>query len=126
MPTDLRGHAENVGVILDESSHASQTSQGSRRLVSVDDTKLRHPDREFFVASVPSVKDKTVTRTVHGLQRPLLLLDVENEHILLVVLPMAGRLPQLAVVHVGRDDCDNTSERIKEHKMRAHLLGNRA
>ena len=41
---------------------------------------------------------------VHGFQAELVLLDGEGEHVILVVLPMAGRLPQLGVVHVGRAD----------------------
>ena len=50
-----------------------------------------------------------MTGTVHGFQGESLLLYVEGEHVLRVVLPMAGGLPQLAVVDVGRDDFLETS-----------------
>lgn len=43
-----------------------------------------------------------VTRAVHGLEGEGLLLHFEGEHVLAVVLPVSGGLPQLAVVDVGR------------------------
>lgn len=45
-----------------------------------------------------------MTRAVHGLQSPLLLLNIQHEHIILVVLPVSGSLPELAVIHVGRNN----------------------
>jgi hypothetical protein len=46
------------------------------------------------------VEDETVSRTVHGLESELLLLDLEAEHVIGVVVPMAGGLPQSRVVNV--------------------------
>lgn len=43
-----------------------------------------------------------VARAVHGLEGEGLLLHLEGEHVLAVVLPVPGGLPQLAVVDVGR------------------------
>ena len=54
----------------------------------MDDTELSHPNRQFLVTSISRVKDETVSRTVHGLERPFLLLDVEREHVIVVVLPV--------------------------------------
>ena len=45
----LRGHAEDVRVVPDKTAHASQTREGTRRLVSVEDTKLGHADGELPV-----------------------------------------------------------------------------
>ncbi len=42
------------------------------------------------------------TGAVHGFEAELLLLDVDEEHVLLVVVCMPARLPQVKVVHVGR------------------------
>ena len=91
-------------IILHESPHAGETGQSARRLVPVDDTKLGHADRELLVAAVARVEDEAVAGAVHRLQRPLLLLDVEHEHVVLVVLPVAGGLPEPGVEHVRRDD----------------------
>lgn len=43
-----------------------------------------------------------MSRAVHGFEGEGLLLHLEGEHVLAVVLPVAGGLPQLAVVDVGR------------------------
>jgi hypothetical protein len=102
--TYLRGHAEYVGVILYESSDTSQASKGTAGFIPVDDTEFSHSDRELLVTSISRVKDQAVTRTVHRLQRPFLLLNVENEHVVLVVLPVTRGFPEFRVVHVGRDD----------------------
>ncbi len=43
-----------------------------------------------------------MSRAVHGLEGEGLLLYLEGEHVLTVVLPVTGGLPQLTVVDVGR------------------------
>ena len=43
-----------------------------------------------------------MSRAVHGFEGEGLLLHLEGEHVLAVVLPVAGGLPQLSVVDVGR------------------------
>jgi hypothetical protein len=40
----------------------------------------------MMMMTIPMTKEETVTRTVHRLHTPLLLLDIEHEHVLLVVL----------------------------------------
>lgn len=97
-------------VVLNEPAHARQAREGARRLVTVDDPELGHADREFFVTAVARIEDQAVPRAVHRLERPRLLLDRQREHVVLVVLPVAGRLPQLAVVHVRRDDWQAVSK----------------
>lgn len=44
-----------------------------------------------------------VSRAVHGLKSEDLLLHLEGKHVLTVVLPVAGSLPQFAVVDVWSD-----------------------
>ena len=68
----------------------------------MDNTKLCHPDRELLVTSIPRVKDETMPRAVHRFQGPLLLLDVEREHVVFVVLPVSGSFPEFAIVHIRR------------------------
>ena len=50
------------------------------------------------------VENQAVTRAIHGLQTKLLLFHVDLEHVFRVVIPVTGRLPQLGIVNVGRDD----------------------
>jgi hypothetical protein len=100
----LAGHAEDMGVVLHEPTDTSETGQSTRGLVAVDDAELGHANRQLLVATIPRVEDQGMARAIHGLERPLLLLDVEGEHVIVVVLPVTRRLPKLAVVHIWRDD----------------------
>jgi hypothetical protein len=70
----------------------------------MDDTELGHPNGKLLVASVSRVEDQTVSWAVHRFEGPFLFLDVEQEHVIFVVLPMARCLPELGVIHVRRDD----------------------
>lgn len=99
-PSHLRRHAEDVGIILHEPPHAGQPRQSATRFVSMDDTELGHADGQLLVTPVPRVEDQTVAGTVHGLESPFLLLDVEHEHVVFVVLPVSGGFPEFGVVHV--------------------------
>ena len=67
-------------------------------------SELGHPDGELLVRSLPRVEDEAVTGTVHGLESELGLLDVEQEHVVLVVVVVTGLLPEIDVEHVGGDD----------------------
>jgi hypothetical protein len=60
----------------------------------MDDAKLGHPYRQFFVATIARIEDQTVARTIHGLERPFFLLNVQSKHVIFVVLPVTGRFPQ--------------------------------
>ena len=100
----LRWHTEHVRVILHESPDPRQPSERARRLVPMDNTKFRHPDRELLVTPIPRVKDETMPRAVHRFQSPLLLLDIEREHVILVILPMSRSLPEFAIVHIRGDN----------------------
>lgn len=91
---ELRGHAEDVRVVLHEPPHAREPGERAARFVAVDDPEFGHPDGELFVAPVARVEDEAVARAVHGFQRPFLLLDVQNEHVILVVLPVTRGLPE--------------------------------
>lgn len=70
----------------------------------MDNTELGHADGQFLVAPISAVEDQTMPRTIHGLETPFLLFDVQDEHIVFVVLPVAGGFPEFGVEHVGGDD----------------------
>ena len=57
----------------------------------------------FLSFIVPTLKNlaSPVSGAVHGLEGEGLLFCLEGEHVLTVVLPVSGGLPQLAVVDVG-------------------------
>jgi hypothetical protein len=45
-----------------------------------------------------------VSRAIHGLESVSFLLDLKAEHVIGIMFPMAGGLPQLGVVNVWGDD----------------------
>jgi hypothetical protein len=96
-------HAKHMCVILNETAHSCQASQRATCLVSMDDAKLGHSYRQFFVASIARIKDQTVARTIHGLERPFFFLNIQGEHVIFIVLPVTGRFPEFGVEHVRRD-----------------------
>jgi hypothetical protein len=69
----------------------------------VDDAELGHSYGQFFVATITGIEDQTVTRTIHGFEGPFFFLNVQHEHVILVILPVPGRFPELGVEHVGGD-----------------------
>lgn len=71
----------------------------------MQNSEFGHSDREFLVAAIPRIEDKTMPGAVHGFQAPFLLLNVKSEHVVFVVLPMAGGFPELAAEHIGGDHC---------------------
>lgn len=97
-------HTKHMCIILHEPPHPRQPRQRTARLIPMYDSKLGHPNRQLLVRPVARVEDEAVTRTVHRLETPFLFLDVEREHIVFVVLPVTGGLPEFGMVHVGGDD----------------------
>jgi hypothetical protein len=70
----------------------------------VEDAEVSHSPGEVTEVHVLVGKNLAVTGAVHGLEAEHLLLDLEGEHVLLVVSPVTGLLPQVGLVHVGRHD----------------------
>lgn len=101
---DLLGHAENVGVVLLEAADAGQASEGTRELVTMEDTKVGETDGQLTVGALAGAENQAVTGAVHGLDGPILVLALEGKHTLLVVLPVTRGTPQVNVVNVGGDD----------------------
>jgi hypothetical protein len=89
----------------------------------MNNAKFGHPNRKLLVAPISRVKNQTVTWAVHGFEGPFLLLDVEQEHVIFVVLQMARGLPDFAVVHVGRNHYDIIGMSIWRELGSAYLPG---
>lgn len=88
----IRG-TEDVRVVLNEPPYTRQTAQRSACLVSVENTEFGEPEGKLPVTALPAVEYEAVTWAVHGFESEFLLFDVETEHVLRVVLPVAGGLP---------------------------------
>ena len=98
---DLVGGAENVGVVLRKAAHAQQPVQHARALPAIDGAELGQPDGQLAVAAQRRLVNQDVAGAVHGLQ---LVGDVfvfhGGEHVLAVVVEVAGGLPQVLPQHV--------------------------
>jgi hypothetical protein len=66
-------------------------------LVAVALAELAVAQRQVAVAAQLRLEDQHVARAVHRLERVLALLRLRREHVLAVVLPVAGLLPQALV-----------------------------
>ena len=96
--------AEDVGIILLESAHTGETGEGTAGLVSVEDTEISEPEGELLVTAVTVTEHHGVGRAVHRLETELLLVNIEDEHVILVMGQVAGLLPERGVEHVGGHD----------------------
>jgi len=56
------------------------------------------------------LEHKAVGRAVHRLESKGLLVDVDREHVVLVVLPVARGLPELAVEQIWGHDLGEATE----------------
>ena len=101
---DLLRGAEDVGIILLEPADTGEAGEGPAELIAVEDSKVGQPERELAVRAGAEAEHEAVARAVHGLEGKLLALNVKAKHVLLVVLPVSGALPELGVVHVWGDD----------------------
>mmetsp|Transcript_8779 Transcript_8779/g.18552 ORF Transcript_8779/g.18552 Transcript_8779/m.18552 type:complete len:735 (+) Transcript_8779:385-2589(+) len=101
---DLVLPAEDVGVVLLEAPDAREAREGAGELVAVQDAEIGVADGEVAVGADRGAEHEAVARAVHGLHGPLLPLDVEAEHGVLVVHGVAGLVPEVEVVDVGGDD----------------------
>ena len=100
---DLVLATEDVAVVLGEGAHPHQAVQRAGRFVAVAGAHLGHADRQLAVATLAPVEDLDVAGAVHRLQRQGLALHrLADEHVLPVLVPVTGLLPEGAVEHLGR------------------------
>jgi hypothetical protein len=86
-----------VGVILDESAHAHDAVQRPGRLVAMTRAEFRQPQGQITVAAQALVEDLDVAGAVHRLDRVVAVFGRRGEHVLGIVLPMAGALPERTI-----------------------------
>ena len=101
---ELLGGAVDVRVVLREVAHAEQAVQHAAHLVAVHAAELGHAQRQVAVGAPSALVDEQAAGAVHRLHRVRLLVDLGEVHVLLVVVPVAAALPQLAAQdHRGAD-----------------------
>ena len=91
-------------VVLVEAAHPEQPVEGAGQLMPVDQADLAHPQGQIPVGVGLTGVDQHAAGAVHGLDGVILVVNDGGVHILLVVVPVAGPLPQLAVQDDGSGD----------------------
>ena len=91
-------------VVLREAADAEQSVQRAGELVAVDKTQLAHAQRQVAVGMRLGLIYEHAARAVHRLDGEILAVDDGGVHVLLIVLPVAGALPQRTVEDHRRGD----------------------
>ena len=118
-PLDLVGDlvlaAVDVRVVLRELADAGQAAERTGRFVAVEDVLRVEAHRQVAIALLLEAVVEVVRRAVHRLQREVVrvfvtrglrLAVLDEEHVLLVLAPVAADLPQALVVEERRLDLD--------------------
>ncbi|MNO25723.1 hypothetical protein D3C76_155660 [compost metagenome] len=96
--------AEDVGVVLSERTYAHDAVQRTRWLVTVAGTELGQTHRQLAVALQALIEHLHVARAVHRLDGVVAVFRLRGEHVVGVVGPVPGFLPQAAVNDLRRLD----------------------
>ena len=99
---ELLGGAVDVGVVLGEVAHAEEPVQHAGELVAVHLAELGDAQRQVAVAAPARLVDEQAAGAVHRLDRERLPVDLGEVHVLLVVVPVARPLPELAAQDLRR------------------------
>ena len=122
---DLLLGAEDVRVVLDEVADAQQAVQRAARLVAVHEAGLGVADRQVAVGVALVVVERAVRRAVHGLEAHRLVLGLRDVHVLAVLVPVAGDLPQLDVVEDRRLDLAVAARGVLSREQRGERVADR-
>src|SRR5262249_18622946 len=98
--------AVDVRVVLGEGTDSEQAVKDALALISGAEAELRQPQGQLAVRMPPGGEDQAGPGAVHRLERVLALLTRlplrggGEEHVLLVVVPVARAVPELDVEHL--------------------------
>ena len=92
----LRSH-EDMGIILCEAAYTHKTVKLTGFLMTVNDTKLAHTERKVTVGTRLGSINKNAARAVHRFDRVIFAVDHSCIHVVLIVIPVTGCLPEASV-----------------------------
>ena len=101
---ELLRRAVDVRVVLREVAHAEEAVEHAAHLVAVHLAELGEAQRQVAVGAPAALVDEQAAGAVHGLHGERLLVDLGEVHVVLVVLPVAAELPELAAQDLRRAD----------------------
>ena len=89
------GHQEDVGIVLVEASHPEEARERSGRLIPVHVADLAHAKGQLPIAMRIRLVKEHASRAVHRLDGKIPLFDLQGEHILFIVEPVARLFPEV-------------------------------
>ena len=92
----LRCH-EDMCIILCETAYSHQTMKLTRFLMTMNDTKLTHTQRQITVGTWLRTVYQNAAWTVHWFNCVILFIDHSCIHVVFVMIPVSGSLPELAI-----------------------------
>ena len=98
---DLLRHHEDMGIVLGKAAHPHQSVHLAGFFVAVYDSQLAHPQRQIPVGAGLGFIDQNTAGAVHGFDGEIFLVDDRGVHIFLIMIPVAGGLPQMTAQHDG-------------------------
>ena len=125
----LVGTHKQVGVVLVKAAHAEQAVQGAAQLVAVHQANLAGADGQLTIGVRLGGVHQHATRTVHGLNAVLFVVDDGGVHVVLVVVPVTRGLPQLLVHDERRGDLHvaglvmNLAPVVQQRVLKDHAVG---
>ena len=85
---------QDVGVVLSEAADTEHAVERAGELMAVDQAQLTVPQGQVPVGVGFQLVDQNTAGAVHGLDGKVLAVNDGGIHIILVVIPVAGGLPQ--------------------------------
>ena len=101
---DLVLGAVDVGVVLGEGADPQQPVQDALALVAGDAAELGQAQRQLAVGVAVGGVDEAGAGAVHRPQREAALAVLHEVHLVAVVVPVPGAVPELLVEHLRRGD----------------------
>jgi hypothetical protein len=91
----------------------------------MQDTKIGHFDRQFFVALCFVFEHEAVAWTIHRLEAEHFVIVLEEKQVVFVVLIMATSLPQVNTAQIGGDDFFKAALFVLSfHKVKQFIVNN--
>ena len=84
-------------IVLRECAYTHDAVQTARRFIAVALAKFTHAQRQFTVAFNALLEDQNVPWAVHRLEREVVLFALGREHVVTLLVPVAGFFPERTI-----------------------------
>ena len=86
-----------MGIVLSEAANPHQAVKLAGLLMTVYDSQLAHPQRQIPVGTGLGRIHQNTAGAVHGLNSIIFFINHRGVHVILIMIPVSGGLPQASV-----------------------------